>query len=405
MGMTLSKEMDFRVNRLVAMAFGALLLVAGPNLCGKDLEPLQNGAKFLFVVDTSSVMNRYDHGGRQTVFDLIFSGVSKQMQSGDTFGVWTFNEQVSAGAFSMQVWDPDQNLELATRAGVFLKNQHYQGKPHAEKAVETALALVKSIKDVNVFVITSGDSSLGTSDLEKNIKDLYQQKSLAARKKNLPVVLSFSAWKGEIAKADVTISGEPIKLPSELLAKAREKVKPRRPAATEVAEAPLPQVARVRPKPIIMIGEKPALKVQAPGETATAAAPASPQTSPPQAPATASLQPAGTAKELTTAKKLETASIQTQTAAKQAAVDASDLLPKPITVSAREPVVKPTEPGQESVATLAVSVPPKSGADTRWIMFAGCVFFASALVLGAWIFYRLRTSRETSFISRSMAQR
>src|SRR6478736_4591254 len=119
--MALKRNLGLLIQKCGALALVSISCVAGPNMSGKDPEPAQNGAKFLFIVDTSSTMNRYEHLGRQTVFDLIFSGVSTQMLSGDTFGLWTFNEEVSAGAFPMQVWQADQNLELATRVGVFLK--------------------------------------------------------------------------------------------------------------------------------------------------------------------------------------------------------------------------------------------------------------------------------------------
>jgi hypothetical protein len=395
--MALSKTTASFIQRACPLALAGLSFLAALNSKGKDPEPARNSAKFLFLVDTSSTMNRYDHSGRQTVFDLIFTGIGKQMQSGDTFGLWTFNEQVSAGTFPMQIWDADQNLELATRTGVFLKNQHYTGKPHAEKAIETALALVKTVKDVNVFVITSGDSSLGTSDLEKTIKDLYQQKAVGARKKNLPIVLAFSTWKGEIGRAQVAISGEPIILPAELLAKARARAKPLA-ASAQLDKPAEPAVPRARAQPIFMKGEKPAPKIQAPPEIGTAVAPsASPEVGTRLEIATGSSKPVSVARDLTP--------IKTVAPTTSAQASAPDLLPKPITVAAREPAVAPSETARPVGAALAFSTPPKSGIDSRWVMFAGSVFFSTALVLAAWIFYRVRASRESSFISRSMAQR
>ena len=67
-----------------------------------------DGGRFLFVVNTSSSMRRIEPATRQAVFDMVFTGLNGYMRSGDTFGLWTFNEETQAGDFPMQVWDADR---------------------------------------------------------------------------------------------------------------------------------------------------------------------------------------------------------------------------------------------------------------------------------------------------------
>ncbi|HUR45633.1 MAG TPA: hypothetical protein VMZ27_07140 [Candidatus Saccharimonadales bacterium] len=391
--MLLSKSPFFLPLRALAAALLVLCLLrllASPCVAA---ETAQLGAKFLLVVDTSTAMKRFDHAGRQTVFDFIFSGASTQMHSGDTFGLWTFNDQVSAGAFPMQVWTPDSNLNLATAAGLFLKGQHYEGNARADKAIEKALALVKSVKDLNIFIVTSGDSSLGNSDIEKGIKDVYQAKSLDARKRNLPVVLWISAWKGEVVNVQVAISGEAVQFPADLLAKARERVKS--PAPTQVANANQPGPAKVRPKPIIMIREKPAPK---PLEAASNQTQISQQ------------QPSPAAQSPVAPRQSQSATVVPQVSAARPEpppAQLSDLLPSPLKVSAREPQAESSAPGPKTIAppAIAMSVPTSRGVSSAWVMFAGFVFFAMSLTVAGWTLYRIRTSRQASFISQSMARR
>jgi hypothetical protein len=57
------------------------------------------------------------------VFDLIFSGIDGYMRDGDTFGVWTFDEEVGTGKFPMQVWNSEKPLEGASRAATFVRGQ------------------------------------------------------------------------------------------------------------------------------------------------------------------------------------------------------------------------------------------------------------------------------------------
>src|SRR5436190_2921035 len=127
-----------------------------------------------------------------------------------------------------------------------------------------------------------------------------------------------------------------------------------------------------------MKGEKPAPKVQAPVESVTAIAPsASPQAGTSHEIADGSSKAVNVATDLTPVKTVPPAT----------PVQASGLLSKPITVAAREPAVAPSGTTPQVATALAFSTPPKTGLDSRWIMFAGSVFFSTALVLAAWIFY------------------
>src|SRR3954463_7212557 len=83
------------------------LAAAGTNAVKTAAQPDQSiGNRFLFVVETSPGMARLDHGGRQAVVDLIYTGIAGQMRKGDTFAIWNFNDQVFAGAYPMQIWRP-----------------------------------------------------------------------------------------------------------------------------------------------------------------------------------------------------------------------------------------------------------------------------------------------------------
>src|SRR5437899_608166 len=113
-----------------------------------------DGNRFLFVVETSSSSSRLEHGGRQAAFDLIYTGVNGQMHAGDTFGLWTFNELVLAGVYPMQTWTPE-NMELATSAGQFLKLQRYHKKGQLANVLKQVMSLVRSVKDVNVFIVSN----------------------------------------------------------------------------------------------------------------------------------------------------------------------------------------------------------------------------------------------------------
>src|SRR5213593_2059924 len=106
----------------------SLWLLAMAVAMAAPTKAVPEGERFLFVVETSTGMEAFDHAGRQAVFDSIFSGVGGRMQPGDTFGLWTFSDELRGGVYPMQVWTPEKKLQLASQTGVFLGNQKYEHK-------------------------------------------------------------------------------------------------------------------------------------------------------------------------------------------------------------------------------------------------------------------------------------
>jgi len=172
-----------------------------------------HGQRFLFIVETSTAMLSFEHGGRQAVFDLIYSGLAGQMQAGDTVGIWTFGKDLHAGVFPMQVWNPEQNLQLASLIGLFLKNQHQDDQTHFERVVPALLSLIKSVKDLNVLLVSGGGATWQGTGFVQEINRAYQSKLTESRSALQPVITTLTIRGGEVAGWSVTLPGEPISFP------------------------------------------------------------------------------------------------------------------------------------------------------------------------------------------------
>src|SRR5215204_2115263 len=114
------------------------------------------GNRFLFILETSAAMNGLEHGGRQAIFDLIYSAVDGRMRNGDTYGIWTFSDQPYIGFYPMQIWDGQRNLEHASSAGRFLKIQKYEKGGNLTNLLQQVQAVLRVAKDLNVFIVTDG---------------------------------------------------------------------------------------------------------------------------------------------------------------------------------------------------------------------------------------------------------
>lgn len=161
------------------------------------------------------------------------------MHDGDTFGIWTFNREVFAGVFPMQVWQSAKGLDLANSAAFFLKEQNYQKSARLSQVFAQVLPLISNVKDVQILIVTSGESELAATNVIRDFWLAWQSKAEAARKAKSPLVIALGARNGKIATWSFAIGDESIELPKPPI----QIVAPPSPAATNTHENSQPPTA------------------------------------------------------------------------------------------------------------------------------------------------------------------
>ena len=192
----------------------SLWLLALSAVMAAPTKGAPEGERFLFVVETSSAMEAFDHAGRQAVFDLIFSGVGGRMQPGDTLGIWTFSDEVRGGVYPMQVWTPEKKLQLASQAGKFLETQKYEHKGRLDHAVPKILSQIFGVKDLNVIIISGNEVAWKGTTFDGEINQSYRAKAPASRSAKRPLITALAGRKGDIVYWQVTLAGDDIWLPA-----------------------------------------------------------------------------------------------------------------------------------------------------------------------------------------------
>jgi hypothetical protein len=419
----------------------------------KPVPPPPAGNRFLFVVDTSAAMYRFEYAGRQALFDLIYSGIDGQMQAGDTFGVWTFGDDVRAGIFPMQIWNPEQKLELASRAGMFLKSHRYGSRACLDRAVTNALALVRTIKEVNVFFISDGRTQFEGTSFAGDINAAYKTNLTGWPKSKKPLVTTLTARKGEIVSWSVTRAGDQIDLPEKTPLYASKTAGqtapglPSKPATTNdpVAQGlPSPIVGppgtpaataaspQTPPRNVIVIKrptpKQPPVLSDLPNPSAqTPLVLTGPVSSPPSSTAPDILAPSSISSLLATEEpgaptlvKETTGDLSNISAIalperavssssespgswdeiRPAAASPAASLPFPMPVMAREKTDLTNSPSPAGLTAMAT--PPKPFLGPRQMSFIGIGLLAVALGLLIITARRSRSSPQSSFISRSL---
>jgi hypothetical protein len=149
---------------------------------------------------------------RQALFDLILSGVRKQMRAGDSFGVWTFNEATNFD-YPKQDWNADRAFELASRAAIFLQRQRCEKQANLDQLIEKLESIIKAVKDVNILLITCGEPPMRGTSFDALVNAEYTRRTSERKKAQKPFVTTIVARQGRIAGAGVTLVGEEIVLP------------------------------------------------------------------------------------------------------------------------------------------------------------------------------------------------
>jgi hypothetical protein len=321
------------------------------------------GNRFLFVVDTSSSMKPLEQAGRQVAFDLVYSELGGRMQAGDTFGIWTFGNEVKGGVFPIQVWSPEKNADLAGQVMTFLKEQSSGRYSRLDMAVTNAERLVKSVKDVDIVFITSAATRFKPDEswalLEQNWKGRVEE----ARKNKKAMVLTLAARGGQIMQAMVTLEGEPLKLMAP---------PPRRTAP--LARTPsLDPPAKPTREPIILRGSNKERPLE---DIPTKFAPPAPRPV-----ADPLVEPAP-----------EPSPVPVRTTENPFVSAPSD----PRKVAAREP-------GKAPHSASASGQTPSSAISARMLIIAGGSLMLIAGVVGMWILIHVRSRNRVSYISRSLA--
>jgi len=216
---------------LVWLAFGR---ATAEEFVERPANSAQEGHRFLFVVETSAANRKFENNNRQALFDLIVGGVNGNMRSGDTYGIWTYNEEVRAGEFPLTIWEKEQALDLAGQAAAFLQKQKYAKKASPSFLVDDLRRLSDRVGDFNVFIICSGEDPISGTPFDQNINAAYKALGKQSARTGRPMVTSFAVRKCRPVRAGVVLAGDRLVLPD----RPPEPFKPptrRIPAATNSA--------------------------------------------------------------------------------------------------------------------------------------------------------------------------
>lgn len=176
-----------------------------------DTRPLY---RYLFLVDTSSAMSRQKDVAADTVSKLIVNGAGGRFRSGDTVGIWTFDDSLHTNVFPNVMWDARLRVAAAERAFRVLREQRFKKAKGAWDATLGRLTEeAQRSGALSVFLFTDGSQPLRGTPFDQPINGIFAQHTNDMRKAKKPFVIVLLAQEGRFAAYSVSPGGEPIYIP------------------------------------------------------------------------------------------------------------------------------------------------------------------------------------------------
>jgi hypothetical protein len=205
----------------LALGFGARAVAADAGRASErlSLSSSASGAssrgpqRFLFVVDTSNLMAAQKETLRNTAYDLVADGIQGQMQGGDHFMFWAFDERTYAQQTAPLIWDPAVNHYLASQVYNFLRDQPFQKNRQTQRVFNNLNNAAKAAQNLTAILISDGQLTFEGSTFDQAINTVYQERSGAYRQAGKPFITFVIARGGEWVSWKITTVGDSWDLP------------------------------------------------------------------------------------------------------------------------------------------------------------------------------------------------
>jgi len=236
------------------LALGLLMAVSAA-WAQTNLPARRPENRCLLVVETSRSMQRRLDGVLRSVKELLDAGMGGELQRGDTLGLWTFNEEVSAGRFPLQPWSAEDQIDVTSRVLSFLKEQKYEKQSRLGQVLPALDLVLKNSEFLTVVVVSGGESTLQGSPFDKQVNEVFAEWRERLQQSRMPFVTVLRAAHGKFTTFAVTPAPSRVEWPPlapEFLAKRAA------PKALPIA-SPVPKPATSAPvvlPPLILSGKK-----------------------------------------------------------------------------------------------------------------------------------------------------
>jgi len=170
--------------------------------------------RFLLIFDTSADMRQRLPAVQKALDTLLATSVNGQLHSGDSVGVWTFDQDLHAGQFPLQYWVPEAAPTIASNIIRFVKKQHYLNKTGFAALPPLLNQVVQDSERLTVLIFCDGKGEIHGTPYDAGINQIFQQRQSERQKGRLPIVIGLRSQRGQYVGCMVSFPPQPVNLPA-----------------------------------------------------------------------------------------------------------------------------------------------------------------------------------------------
>ena len=169
--------------------------------------------RFLLIFDTSSDMRQRLPAVQKALDALLATSANGQLHSGDSVGVWTFDQDLHAGQFPLQHWKPEDAPIIASNIVKFVKKQHYLNKTGFDALQPLLNQVVQHSERLTVLIFCDGKGEIHGTPYDAGINQLFQQRQRERQKEELPIIIGLRSQRGQYVGCMVSFPPQTVSLP------------------------------------------------------------------------------------------------------------------------------------------------------------------------------------------------
>jgi hypothetical protein len=202
------------VRRFLSGVLLLLLLLGRTRLSAQtNTTPKRLPNRYLVVVETSHAMDKRGAAVTQVLRQLLLSGMNGQLRSGDSLGLWTFNDDLHGGEFPLQEWSPQDKTNITAAVVTFIEHQKF-GKTGHLSSVLPEMARLSRVSDLITFVlICSGTENVVGTPFDAKINQSFITWRDQQAKAHQPFVTVLRANRGRLTDFTIAQAPWPIEMP------------------------------------------------------------------------------------------------------------------------------------------------------------------------------------------------
>ena len=205
-------------------------------------------SRVLFIFDTSSAMKNRIEAVQKALDTMLATSMSGQLHSGDSIGVWIFNQDLRPGDFPLQNWDPDDAVKIAANIKKFIGGQHYAKSTRFEALQPLLNRVVLNSERLTVVIFCDGETKITGTPFDAGINQAFQEKLDKQKSAHQPFVVVLRSQLGQFVNCTMGFPPQPVTF-------SGFPPLPEPPPAPKPANAPPPAPAPVVPS-LIIVGTK-----------------------------------------------------------------------------------------------------------------------------------------------------